>query len=80
MKQNKSHIIFWEMVLLVGSIPVFRGVWMIFDSLNFMNELTGIVLSLAAGIALCIMALLALNRPVKEQGSDARDDSLRQKT
>jgi hypothetical protein len=66
MKQNKSHIVFWEMVLLIGSIPVFRGVWMIFDWFDFMNGITGIVLSLAAGIVLCIIALLALNKPEKE--------------
>jgi hypothetical protein len=53
------------MVLLVGSIPIFRGVWMIFDWLDFMNGVTGIVLSLAAGIVLCIIALLALNKPDK---------------
>jgi len=62
MKQDRSHIVFWEMVLLVGSIPIFRGVWMIFDWLDFMNGITGIVLSLAAGIVLCIIALLALNK------------------
>jgi len=66
MKQDRSHIVFWEMVLLVGSIPIFRGVWMIFDWLDFMNGITGIVLSLATGIVLCIIALLALNKPDKE--------------
>ncbi|MBN1972411.1 MAG: hypothetical protein JW787_02135 [Sedimentisphaerales bacterium] len=66
MNQKKSHIVFWEMVLLIGSIPVFRGVWMIFDRLDFMNGVTGIVLSLAAGIVLCIIALLGMNNTDKE--------------
>jgi hypothetical protein len=65
MKQDRSHIVFWEIVLLVGSIPIFRGVWMFFDWLDFMNGVTGIVLSLAAGIVFCIIALLALNKPDK---------------
>jgi hypothetical protein len=79
MKQNKGHLIFWEMVLILGSIPVFRGVWMLCDGIEFMNQLAGIVLSFVAGISLCVIALIGLNRPDKEQKSDSRDDSLRQK-
>jgi hypothetical protein len=66
MKHNRSHIVFWEMVLLAGSVPVFRGLWMIFDDFKFMNSIEGITLSLAAGIVLCIIALLALNKHEKE--------------
>jgi len=65
MKQKKSYIVFWELVLLFGSIPVFRGVWMIFDDFDFMNSIEGIALSLAAGIVLFIIALLALNKTDK---------------
>jgi hypothetical protein len=67
MKQKQSHIVFWELVLLMGSVPVFRGVWIIFDWLDFMNSIEGIVLSFAAGIILCIIALLALNKSDKEK-------------
>ncbi len=65
MNQKKSHIVFWELVLLIGSIPVFRGIWVIFDDFAFMNSIEGIALSLAAGIVLCIIALLALNKTDK---------------
>ncbi len=65
MKHNRIHIVFWELVLLVGSIPVFRSVWIIFDDIEFMNRIEGIALSLAAGIVLCIIAMLALNKTDK---------------
>lgn len=66
MNHNRSHIVFSEMVLLIGSIPVFRGVWIILDWLDFMNSIEGIALSSAAGIVLCIIALLALNKTDKK--------------
>jgi len=68
------------MVLILGSIPVFRSVWMLCDGIEFMNRSAGIVLSFMAGIVLCVMSLIGLNRPDKELNLDARDDSLRQKT
>jgi|GEM_PF-665908 hypothetical protein len=80
MNQNKCYIIFWEMVLILGSIPVFRSVWMLCDGVEFMNRRAGILLSFVVGIVLCVMSLIGLNGSDKEMNSDARDDSLRQKT
>ena len=73
MNQNKGHLIFWETALILGSIPVFRSVWMLFDSIEFMNQLAGIVLSFVAGITICIVALIGLNRPDKEQKTKTGD-------
>lgn len=73
MNQNKGHLIFLEMVLILGSIPVFRSVWMFFDSIEFMNQPAGIVLSFVAGIAICLVVLIGLNRPDKEQKSKTAD-------
>ena len=76
MKPGKWRLVLWEIVLIVGSIPVFRSVWMLFDSIEFMNQSAGILLSFAGGIALCVMALLALNQVDKEEQTDSRHDNL----
>lgn len=76
MKPGKWHLVLWEMILIVGSIPVFRSVWMLFDSIEFMNQRAGILLSFAGGIALCVMALLALNKVNKEEQTDSHHDNL----
>jgi hypothetical protein len=76
MKPGKWHLVLLEIILIVGSIPVFRSVWMVFDSIEFMNQRTGILLSFAGGIALCVMALLALNKVDKEEQTDSYHDHL----
>ncbi|MCG2659015.1 MAG: hypothetical protein L6437_02055 [Kiritimatiellae bacterium] len=74
MKRGKYFLAFWETVLIVASIPVFRSVWMVFDKIEFMNRRAGIGLSLVAGVLLCIVALVALNKPAHEQDVGCRDD------
>jgi hypothetical protein len=71
MKRGKWHLVLWEIILIVGSIPVFRSVWMVFDSIEFMNQRTGILLSFAGGMAFCVIALLALNKVDKEEQTDS---------
>jgi uncharacterized membrane protein required for colicin V production len=71
MKRSKWHLVLWEIILIVGSIPLFRSVWMVFDRIEFMNQRAGILLSFAGGIALCIIALLALNNVDKEEQTDS---------
>ncbi|PKN68868.1 MAG: hypothetical protein CVU43_19770 [Chloroflexi bacterium HGW-Chloroflexi-5] len=76
MKHGKGYLVLFEMILIVGSIPVFRSVWMVFDSIEFMNHPAGILLSFAAGIFLCVMALIALNKVDKEKQTGSYRDNL----
>lgn len=76
MKQGRWHLILWEIILIVGSVPVFRSVWMVFDSIEFMNQHLGILLSFAAGMALCVTALLALNKTDQEEKTGSCRDNL----
>lgn len=62
MKQKLLYLILWEIVLIIGSIPLFRSLWMLFDRIDFMNQYAGILLSFAVGIIICIISLIALNR------------------
>jgi hypothetical protein len=75
MKQCNWHATFWEAILILGSIPVFRSVWMLFDSIEFMNRHAGILLSFAGGILLCVISLLALNRTDKKTQANACGDN-----
>lgn len=75
MKRCNWHVSFWETILILGSIPVFRSVWMLFDSIEFMNRHVGILLSLAGGILLCVISLFALNRTDKKTRANACGDS-----
>lgn len=62
MKHGRRSLLFWEMVLLFGSIPVFRGLWMLCDTVEFLNSYAGIAISFSIGALLCVVALLALNK------------------
>jgi len=73
MKNCKWNLALWETVLLLGSIPVFRSVWMFFDSIEVMNRPAGILMSFAAGIILCTAALFGLNKTEKKQAADGCD-------
>jgi len=76
---KKNYIIFWEMILLIGSIPVFRSIWVFCDKFQFMNKMSGIVLSFIIGISICVIALISLNKPDKKQNSETQNNSLRKK-
>ena len=76
MKRGRWNLILWEIILIVGSIPVFRSIWMVFDSIEFMNRCLGILLSFAGGMTLCVMALLALNKTDKEEKTDSCHNDL----
>ena len=74
MKRNKWYMIFWEIVLILGSIPLFRSVWELCDRIDFLNQHLGLLLSFAVGFALCVVALLALNNKDQGQGSDDKTE------
>ncbi|MBN1570590.1 MAG: hypothetical protein JXA73_22290 [Acidobacteria bacterium] len=69
MKHSKRNPVFWEMVLLIGSIPVFRGLWMLCDAVDFLNSHKGVAVSFCVGILLCVVALFALNRDSGKSGA-----------
>jgi hypothetical protein len=65
--RNKWYMVFWEIVLITGSIPLFRSVWVLCDRSNFLNQHMGLLLSLVVGLVICVVALLALNDKGKEE-------------
>lgn len=69
MKRNRSkwYMVFWEIVLIIGSIPLFRSIWVLCDRSDFLNQYIGLFLSLAVGMVICVAALLALNDKGKEE-------------
>jgi len=71
MKRNRStwFMVLWEIVLILGSIPLFRSVWVLCDRSGFLNGNFGLLLSLAVGFVICVIALLALNGKGREQES-----------
>jgi hypothetical protein len=65
MKRKLLYMAFWEIVLIIGSVPLFRSLWMFFDRIDFMNRDIGILLSFAGSIIICIVALVALTKVTK---------------
>jgi hypothetical protein len=61
MKTHKAQVVFWEMVLIVATIPVFRSVWMLLDDIPLMNSPAGLYGSLAIGVILSLVALRIVN-------------------
>jgi uncharacterized membrane protein required for colicin V production len=48
---------------------------MIFDTIEIMNRLVGILLAFAVGIVLCVISLYALNRTDKKTQDNACADN-----
>jgi len=60
--KNGPYLVFWEMVLILASVLVFRGGWLLLDGVVSMNRPAGLWASLAVGMIVCTVALAALNR------------------
>ncbi|MCU0722426.1 MAG: hypothetical protein MUC63_02215 [Planctomycetes bacterium] len=67
MKASRWRTALLELALLVGSIPLFRGVWLLLDRVEFLGSGLGLALSVAGGIAVCTAALIGLNRCEEEK-------------
>ena len=67
MKNRMFWIVFWEMLLIIGSIPVFRSVWMLFDKTGYFNTLPGIIASFVVGLIVCVGGLYYLNEQAKNK-------------
>jgi hypothetical protein len=59
------EVIFWEIVLILASVLVFRGAWILLDRLIGFTE-TALIMSLIIGIALSSTSLFALSKCLKE--------------
>ena len=64
--KNKSHLVFWELVLILASVLVFRGLWLLLDKVEWMNHLAGLWALLAVGVIVGLVALVAVNRGSSE--------------
>jgi len=55
-------IVFWEIILIIATVPVFRAIWLLLDSHDWFFEPAGLVLSLIVGLALSIFAFIMIHR------------------
>lgn len=60
--KNKSYLVFWEVVLILASILMFRSVWLLLDGIEWMRRPAGLWISLAVGVIVGTVALAAVNR------------------
>lgn len=49
--KKRKHV-FWETLLILGSVLVFRGLWHLMDTVYFMNHVLFLFASLVVGIVL----------------------------
>lgn len=63
--------VFWEIVLILASVLVFRGAWELLDRLIGLSE-TALIMSLVIGIVLSSVSLYALSKCLKVQGENGR--------
>lgn len=52
----KKKIIFFEIILLIASVFIFRGLWMLLDKILFMNEPLFLLLSFVIGTVVAIIS------------------------
>lgn len=62
---NKKLVLISELALVIAGVFVFRGLWMLLDSLAFMHTPLALWLSLIVGTAVTIWALRCL---IKQEG------------
>lgn len=64
--KNKSRLVLWESLLLLASVLVFRGMWMLLDRVEWMSRPVGLWISLTVGLIVGALALAAVNRSSSE--------------
>jgi hypothetical protein len=64
--KNNPRLIAWEIVLLVASVFVFRGLWTLLDKMEWMSSTSALVRSLLIGIVLTVIAFWRLNRNLED--------------
>lgn len=65
-KKNGPRLIAWEIVLLISSVFVFRGLWTLLDKLPWKDNPWTLAFSLVAGSALSGFAYWQLKRDSDE--------------
>ena len=60
--KNNPRLIAWEIVLLLASVFVFRGLWTLLDKVEWMTSTTALIRSLVIGVVLTVIAFWRLNR------------------
>jgi len=61
MMNTRNHV-FWEILLILGSVLVFRGLWNLLDNFPTLNSTAALSLSLIVGLLAVGAAFYALNR------------------
>ena len=55
--RTKRKLLVAEIVLLIASVLIFRGLWMLLDMVSFMHGAPALAISLFLGIAVAIPAM-----------------------
>jgi hypothetical protein len=62
----RTHeIVFWEVVLILASVLMFRGAWMLLDLILGKDDLRLWVMELALGIAVATISVHRINKRAK---------------
>lgn len=56
MKHSLRTDIILELLVLVGSVPIFRSFWYALDTVSFFNEPLGLIASFVMGLIVCVLA------------------------
>ena len=64
--KNNPRLIAWEMVLLVASVFIFRGLWTLLDKVEWMSSTSALIRSLVIGVVLTVIAFWQLNRNLED--------------
>ncbi|HLE05798.1 MAG TPA: hypothetical protein VI790_00430 [Candidatus Nanoarchaeia archaeon] len=56
MKHSLRTNIILELLLIIGSVPIFRSLWYALDTVSFFNESIGLIVSFIAGLIVCVLA------------------------
>jgi hypothetical protein len=59
--KNNPRLIAWEIVLLLASVFVFRGLWTLLDKIEWMTSTTALIRSLVIGVIVTVIAFWRLN-------------------
>ena len=72
--RRMKRIIWLELVLIGASIPIFRSVWTLLDSIPWANTRTGLVVLLGVGIVATVAALRGIEAIPGKKGEQAKDE------
>ena len=64
--KNNPRLVAWEIVLLLASVFVFRGLWTLLDKIEWMSSTSALIRSLVIGVVLTVIAFWQLNRNLED--------------